>query len=302
MHQRLTQLNRQRFGCLPKSVTSLGGGFYGRVFLVEQEHEIPLVVYKLYLFPNLAHKEALQLQTLARHARVRMPKVYFTDPASDGGYDVLAMEYLPGVNAGLLKEVPARSRQALAKEIVENLLAYHEVVNPAGFGDLDAANFLPDWRDYYYPIARQVAEKARRLTESGRLEPWIFPIVQKAFHSYERIFTLPITQARLVHGDYNTWNILLDDTLEHVSGVIDPFNCRWADSEIDLYQLDNANGREFGLLEEYQKRRPLSENFAAKRAFYELFSEIGHYYDAGAEINPRVIAPQAQALRDCLDF
>lgn len=303
MRERITQLNRQRFGCPPKAITSVGGGFYGRVFLVEQDHEeIPLVIYKLYLFPNLARKEALQLQTLSRYAKVKMPQVYFTDIAPQGGYDVLAMEYLPGVNAGLLEKVPSEFRDALSKEIVENLLAYHEAVNPAGFGELGAGQFVSDWRDYYYPIARQVVEKARRLTELGRLEPYILPIVQKAFCNYERIFYLPITQASLVHGDYNTWNILLDERLEHVSGVIDPFNCRWADSEFDLYQLDNANGKEFGLLQAYQKRRPLSENFAAKRAFYELFTEINHYYDADAEINPRVIAPQAQALRDCLAF
>ena len=58
----------------------------------------------------------------------------------------------------------------------------------------------------------------------------------------------------------------LSEDLSRVSGVIDPFNCCFADAEMDLYQLDNANGRDYGLLEQYSQRVRLSENFALKTA------------------------------------
>ena len=43
---------------------------------------------------------------------------------------------------------------------------------------------------------------------------------------------------------------------------------------MDLYQLNNANGRQFRLLEIYAKKKPLTANFAQKNAFYELFTEL----------------------------
>ena len=82
-----------------------------------------------------------------------------------------------------------------------------------------------------------------------------------------------------------------------MSGVIDPFNCCFADAEMDLYQLDNANGRDYGLLEQYSQRVRLSENFALKNCFYELFTELMHYHDAHVDpIVPRV-AEETEALR-----
>ncbi|MCL2426807.1 MAG: hypothetical protein FWD05_10790 [Oscillospiraceae bacterium] len=56
-------------------------------------------------------------------------------------------------------------------------------------------------------------------------------------------------------------------------------------------QLNNANGKQFGLLDIYATKFPLSENFQLKLSFYELFSEITHFYDADVEIDyPRMIA------------
>lgn len=79
--------------------------------------------------------------------------------------------------------------------------------------------------------------------------------------------------------------------------MIDPFICCFADAEMDLYQLDNANCRDYGLLEQYRQRVRLSENFALNNCFYELFTELMHYHDAHVDpIVPRVAA-EAEALR-----
>lgn len=149
-----TILERQ-FETPVRRVVPLGGGFYGRAFLAEIGKDPHILVLKLYLFPNLAAQEALQLKTLARHATVKMPAIYFVREAADAGErDALAMEYLPGLNAGKLADLAGLPVETLAEEMIDNLAAYHETVHAAGFGPLDAEAFVPDWRMYYEPMWR----------------------------------------------------------------------------------------------------------------------------------------------------
>jgi len=106
----------------------------------------------------------------------------------------------------------------------------------------------------------------------------------------------------LIHGDYNTWNVILDDDLTCVKAVIDPFNCCWADSELDLYQLNNANGKYYGLLDIYSAKFPLSENFPLKTSFYEFVSEINHYYDAKVDVRRSQVPEEAIELEKQMTY
>lgn len=277
-----------------RAIRSLGGGFYGRAFLVDLDPPLARLVAKVSLYPTLARKEALQLKTLASHGKAKMPKVYFV---SD---DALLMEYLPGKNAGLVKDIPAPLCACVAEEIVENLISYHNVRHPAGFGELDAPAFVADWRDFYRPIAAAARDKAQILYEKSALDRAVMDVFDRSFERFSDFFALPITDARLIHGDYNTWNVLLKEDLSHVCGVIDPFGCRWADPEFDLYQLDNANGKMYYLHERYRAHRKLSDNYPQKRAFYELYCELNHFYDASIPLAHSNIPAQAEILASFL--
>ncbi len=270
-----------------RAIRPLGGGFYGRVFLVDANESI---VAKIYLFPNLARREALQLGTLAHYGKARVPKVYHVCEGA------LLMEYIPGENAGLVREIPAPFRARVAEEMVENLVSYHDVRHPEGFGELDAEAFEKDFRTLYYPVAAAVRDKAQILHEKGALDGTTMAAFDRALARFWDVFALPIEDARLVHGDYNTWNVLLAEDLSRVRAVIDPFGCRWSDPEFDLYQLDNANGRMYGLHELYGKRRVLSDNYPQKRAFYELFTELNHFSDANVSLEQSNIPAQARTL------
>lgn len=275
-------------------IRSLGGGFYGRVFLVESDTQPRFFVLKLYLFPGLASGEALQLTTLAAHGTLRMPQVYFVQEAeTPEGFDVLCMEYLPGINAGNLSGIENEAADRIGEAIISNLLSYHSTLHEPGFGLLNAEHFARDFREYYRPIAEEICKKAEILHNQSELDLETVRIMNLAMEHFDRIFYLPITEARLIHGDYNTWNILLHEDLSGVSAVIDPFNCCYADSEYDLYQLDNANGTLFHLLTIYKKHQALTENFQWKRSFYELFTEISHYSDARITPYPDLVARQA---------
>lgn len=299
MQQIAEAIVNRYFGTNPQKITSLGGGWYGRVFLAEMTAEPTKVIIKIQLFPNLAEKEACQLEVLATHATVKMPDVFFVHKATpDIPNDAIIMEYIPGFNAGNhnLLEIKEKPRVAIAEQIVDNLLSYHKVINPDGFGEIGANSFEPDWKKWYKTKADDALSKAESLYVSGKIDDVIFSVIRKAHELYDRIFYLPVKEARLIHGDYNTWNILLDENLTHVSAIIDPLNCCFADSEMDLYQLNHANGKDYKLLDIYASKFPLSENFSLKLSFYELFDHITHFYDTNVEIDYPFMAALAKEL------
>jgi len=212
------------------------------------------------------------------------------------------MEYIEGQNAGKLKEIPEQAKSRIAEGIVDNLIALHRTIHPEGFGELDATNFVHDWRIYYKQRVDDIIYKAEVLFEKGRITKDCITIAREAYYKFDKIFYLPITRASLIHGDYNTWNIILNNEATEAVALIDPYNCCYGDSEFDLYQLNNANGKEFGLLEKYKEKQPVSENFELKMAFYELFTEIMHYYDSNVIPDKELVDTQAFKLKTVLEI
>ena len=300
METTVAKVIQMRYGQSVEAIKALGGDYYGRAFLANVQGMTAPVVVKLYLFDGLVENEALQLETLARHATLKMPGIYgvYTTEETGCAHDALIMEYLDGVNAGNLdaSELSTEAKQVICEGIVNNLIAFHRTVNPAGFGELSAKEFAPTWQEVYRPKAQSIVHKARELRQMSQISDDVLAVFEKSFAHFDDIFCLPITEARLVHGDYNTWNIMLTPDKSRAAYVIDPFGCAFADSEYDLYQLDNANGKEFGLLKRYAEKMSLSENFLQKRLFYELYSEFNHYYDAHVTVNADAVERMAKAL------
>ena len=297
MQKTVEALTRRVLRASPQKIALLGGGWYGRVFLAESKDFAPVVI-KIYLKPGLAEKETCQLKILSAHATVKMPQVYFTHTADDDiPNDAIVMEYLPGVVAGRPELVPSENgRRHIAESIIENLISYHKTVNPEGFGEINADSYEPDFTKWYLPKAESAFRKAEQMHKEGRLDDGVFGVVSKAYKNFDRIFYIPVKEARLIHGDYNTWNILLNEELTDVSAVIDPLDCCWADSEMDLWNLDHVNGRDYGLLDLYASRFPLSDNYSLKMCFYELFTQIESHYDAHVDIKESNIPQEANVF------
>jgi len=276
----------QFYNELPNKITPLGGGFYGRVFLAEIKSLPHKIVAKIYLYPNMAKKEALQLEILNKYSLAKIPTVYHVIEGNKRiKNDVLLMEYIEGVNAGSNDLVlTEENRINISNNIIDNLIAFHKIKNPNGFGEIGSNKYEMNWNIYYKEKSKQIICKAKKLNTNEKLDNNVYEIMDKAFKNYDKIFYLPIVDARLIHGDYNTWNIMLNKKLTNVKAIIDPYNCSWADSELDLYQLNNANGRYYGLFDLYKSKFALSENYEIKMIFYELYTEIMHYFDANIDI------------------
>lgn len=297
----LFSLYQAKTGCAPVRAERLGGGYYADVYRMHTETGVCPDVIKVYKAKGMMAQECASLAVLRAHALFPMPQVLWTHTAGEScPFDVMAMEYLAGENGGGVWYFSKRKREQLAEQVVDNLIAWHCTENPAGFGALDAKEFSPSWQTYYFEKAQSILNMAEEMCRNRQLPRETVQTMRRAIERFDTVFSQPIRQASLIHGDYNMWNVLVNKKSCTVTAVIDPCNCMWADSELDLYQLNNANGKHLGLLTAYAKKRPLSENFGAKCAFYELFTEIEHYYHSGHLIDRKRIQTQTEALQKYL--
>lgn len=284
MEDMVKKIIKRYYGRSPRDISTLGGGFYAKVYLAQLETEPYNLVIKVYSSEGLVYREKQQLEMLRKHSLIYVPKIYLTHNKDTSiRHDVLVMEYVEGVNAGVQSDLLGKDARTISNRIVDNLIHLHSISNEDGFGQLDALDLAKDWRDLYKQKALIDYAKGEKLRDVERLDGSILNIMKKAIINFEDIFYKPITRPSLIHGDYNIWNILLNKERNNVIALIDPYNCCWGDPEFDLYQLNNANGKSLGLLDEYIKKKDVSENFYMKLAFYELFTEVMHYYDANVK-------------------
>ena len=300
----ISKMIEKQYHVQPTSVKPLGGGFYGRVFEVGINTAPYLLAVKLYLFTGLASKEAEQIRVLSQNGPIKMPTIYKIGLTQEENYryDYIIMEYLDGTTLGSvdISKLPGDVRERISHQIVGNLIAYHDTSNPKGFGEINGTYWYTTWQEYYYPIACGIAEKAHALYQKRQITGDILSVINKSIAQFQKLFRYPIDKSSLIHGDYNTWNILWSEDKKEVSGVIDPFHSCWADYEYDLYHLDNVNGKQLGLLNLYRQKRKLSSNFEEKRRFYELFSELDHYYNARVTVDLTATTEQAKRLNELL--
>lgn len=284
-----------------KGIRRIGGGYYADVYKANYENGESIVL-KVYKTKGVAEKEKSSLELLSQYSLASVPAVMWLHKADeDFDKDVLCMNFLEGTIGGAVFYLSKEKRKKLADSVAENLIAFHNVKSPDGFGEIFSDTRYETFNEYYKVQAEKILEMAEALEKKGQLTPFVTDTLKKAYSQFDRIFYLPVTEAVLTHGDYNMWNILVDKKSCTVSAVIDPFGCLWADSEYDLYQLNNANGVKLGLFESYASKKKLSENCLAKMAFYELFNSVEHYYESGHPVRKRKMVKRTKQLKKFLE-
>lgn len=281
----------------PLKFDRVGGGFYADVYRADYKNLSPIIV-KVYKSKGMMEKEKTQIKLLSQYALYTMPDVLWSHSADETyDKDVLVMNFLQGENGGNAFYLTPSKKAKLAEQVIDNLLAFHNVHNPEGFGEIDADKYHKTFNEYYREKADVILKMAEKLNGDGQITDYVLSVVKEAVKEFDKIFCLPITEASLIHGDYNMWNVMIDKKNCNVTAIIDPCGCMWADSEYDLYQLNNANGKHLKLFDTYAKKKTLSENCFEKMAFYELFTEIEHYYNSGYPVIKKLIKKQADNLK-----
>lgn len=266
------------FGCMPASIHKIGEGFYGAVFVAALPKDPGRAVIKCYKNRGYGARERFQLELLRRHSLLKIPTVYHLHtPDQELPFEALAMEFVEGISAA---ELPVNHPYAgrFAREMIENLLHLHSISNPEGFGGPDG--MFPDWNRCY---RTRLDGLHRRLDTdpNNRMSPSVRRIAEASLAAFDRVFAEPPPASSLTHSDYNLWNILVDPKTGHITAVIDPLEAGWADPEIDLFHLQNADGDRFSLLARYQEERAPSQLFPVKNAFYWFWDDVKHMLNVG---------------------
>lgn len=255
-------------------VKYLGGGSFGKAFKVTFEDNTKAVI-KFLRAKDMLKKEAYDLKLLGESTPVKMPKVLFVREADDKiPVDCYGMEMLEGRNACMDVSFFLTSRKK-RMEFAENVTsALHSIHSHKSDRFGDTLNpVYENWIDCYKPFAEAVLREAQVLYNKGELSGKIMDTMNAAWEKFDVIFSEPVTEACLIHGDLNIANIMIDKK-GNLAGFIDPLNSMYADREYDLFQFYNLTGKHFFLGETYRKKYGESRHCDDKLAFYGLWNEV----------------------------
>ncbi|MCC8016395.1 MAG: fructosamine kinase family protein [Clostridiales bacterium] len=266
----------KRCNCSVLNIKYAGGGYFGYVYCAETDKNPNFLILKVCLCPGMKDDEEQALALLRQASPVPVPEVYFSSYADDEiPVDIICMERMNGKDVlsmfssvGLLF-ISKRKKQKFADDVVTAMGAVHSKTN-SKFGPLGNAVY-DNWLDYYKPFALDVLNTAK--AHPDLFSDGIVLLMERAWNNFGIIFSEPVKEASLVHGDLNVANIMCDKKL-NVTAFIDPLESKWADKEFDLFQLRNFMGDKFHLYELYKSKYSVSEMVDAKSAFYGLFNEV----------------------------
>ena len=253
---------------------NLGGGSFGTAVGVTFGDGSEAVV-KFLRADGMLEKETHDLQLLSENCGVRMPKVlYFRSADGSIPLDCYVMDKIEGSTLFMSfgKLLYSKSAKlAFADKVTDALHGIHEC-RCDKFGDTMNPQFS-SWLECYEPFMEDVYLAAKQLSEDGQLSPEIVSAMSRARDKFQNIFSQPVYDACLIHGDLNVMNVMSDKRL-NITAIIDPLECKWADKEFDLFQLRNLTGECFGLYEAYKRKYPVSEKCDLKCAFYAVYHEV----------------------------
>ena len=268
-----TKLIDRYFQC-GASTKKIGEGFYGSVYLATLPKEPCRAVIKWYKLSDNNQREASQLNLLRKHSFIKVPEVFAIHQV-DGEIPVpaLVMEFIEGVNASLLP-TDHPNAEKFADQMVTNLVHLHQVRGEC---------FGAGYSDWYSCLREKIGVLHTRLHSQYEavMAPEALRVADQSYQKMDLIFSEPVPYPSLIHSDYNLWNLLADPKTAKITAVIDPLDAGWADSELDLFHLQNAGGDRFGLLDRYREYRPLSSLFPLKNRFYWFWDDIKHMVNLG---------------------
>lgn len=271
----------EQMGQMVKNVKYLGGGSFGSAYKIVFIDSKKIVI-KFLRAKNMLEKEIYDLDLLASNCSVKFPKVLFYQKANDEiPVDCYGMDLIEGSNAIFSIKLLLKSkenRKKFADEVVTAIHGIHCCKNEK-FGDTLSPTFS-SWIDFYKPYAKQILVIAEEMFASGELPKKVIETMRAAWEKFDIIFSEEVTEASLIHGDFNIANMMIDKK-QKLSGFIDPLNSMYADREYDLFQFDNLTGKWFYLRKTYIEKYGASKYCDAKCAFYGLFNEVFCYIKSG---------------------
>lgn len=268
------------------NVSRINQGFYGYIFLIENSDNSKIIA-KVYKSEGYINAEIGQLEMMRKYALVKVPEIYSVSYKQyNGFFDVMFMEYIDGVNAGAVNITDDKQKNEFSNQVIENLLAIHNVSNPLGFGNYIEENYYLSWEEYYKSRITELYNSIH-MKKPIRFSNKSVDLMDCLFENFDKVFCESVKENHLIHGDYNLWNLIANPENNELIAMIDPFDSCFADRELELFQLTNADGDKYSLLDNYKSSVKLSDNFEIKSAYYSFWDDIKHTVNTGYCENKR---------------
>lgn len=249
---------------------NISRGCYGTIYVVERNnHEYILKIYDMPEIAKTEYSDLLYLANIGLNAKI--PNLYFCGKINQEliENECILMEKISGDK---LSSINCFDRN-LTERIVDALSHIHSIKSDDfRYLNCEFNKKYQTWDKMYINYINSIIDRYKYISK-------IQPEYNKSVDLLESVKDETISKlntinsASLIHGDFTPWNIIINDGVVY---IIDPFKMRFADSELDLIQLDKANGNQHKLLEMYIKKNGLSDLFYEKKKYYKLWNEAYH--------------------------
>lgn len=295
----VTAIVESELTCKALNCSKTGSGANGNVYKITIDIPPYTVAVKSAKNGSLLIKEKAYTDLILSKTDIPMPLTLFLKiNSNENERSYMCMEFLDGVNANdpklLLRGKKAKAR--LCDSVIENLEKLQSVKGEK-YGSFDSPEY-DDWHDYYRPFSEKVILFAEDEVKKGNIIPYVAGVMRKAFDNYDKVFSEPIGEPTLTHGDFWLPNILVDRKSLRVTGVLDPFNVMWADNHYELFALIAGRGNKYKIYDTYKKLHNISDKCDLKLEYYALFSEIywysitHHKYDNFLKLKAKLLEKQ----------
>lgn len=295
----ITNIVESELTCKVLNCSKTGAGANGNVYKITIDIPPYTVAVKSAKNGFLLVKEKAYTDFILSKTDIPMPRTLFLKINSDEAQkSYMCMEFLDGVNANE-QRLLFRGRKAKARlrdSVIENLEKLQGVKGEK-YGSFDSPEY-DNWHDYYRPFSEKVILFAENEVVNGNINPYVADIMRKAFDNYDTVFSEPISAPTLTHGDFWLPNILVNKKSLAVTGVLDPFNVIWADSDYELFAIIAGRGNSYKLYDTFKKIHNISDKCDLKLEYYALFSEMywysitHHKYDGFLILKARLLEKQ----------
>lgn len=242
-------------------------GAYGEIYLCKARQPFIIKVFKK---PDMARAEMNALLEL-KNIGVNTPEIY--DLNTDFDRDILFMEYIDGAN---LEHLNPSDYELIGDNVIDQILIMKSK-SYLDCGYFNSSERYNSWYEFYKIVAYDKLLKAESMCRLGLLDEPNFELLNKAYSRFDTFFTKDINSFQFIHGDLNAQNIMA--TKHNKIYIIDPVSSMLGDGEIELFQLNECNGKDYRLFKKFSDRCGLSSNYYEKEAFYSCFAETAYYSD-----------------------
>lgn len=272
MENYIEEIIRRNMGAKLIGCQLLGEGANGKVYRADIDKAPYTLALKVTYYPDMLKKEVNALNYINERVDIRLPKVYFSQLASEElPINVIGMSYLDGVGGNKINWLFAgkRKRGKFKEQVVDNLIKLRDVNNNR-FGYVDNANY-DSWIDFYQPFAKARLDWLQGIDNKGKLTSYVEKILLRAYGKLGDILS-ECGKPTLTHGDYWLPNFVVNKKTKEFVGCVDPFNIMYADSEYELFAL--MQFPYLRLYELYKQKVSVSKYCDLKSRMYALFSEV----------------------------